>query len=201
MKEVEKAYLAGLLDGEGSICILHWVPKETGKPRVLPMVKLGMHSKEAIDFFAQTTGKNVYHHPGPKGVWSVQLTHKDAASFLEEILPYLITKKIQATFFTFFYNIAFAVSYRGGGSCVPDEIVKLRELGAEIMHLLNKRDSMTFHGKADEFSGLLSPLMQQLKDMITLSQASEGEGSEEGATTRETSPNGNSLHERPPLTH
>lgn len=201
MKEVEKAYLAGLLDGEGSICILHWVPKETGRPRVLPMVKIGMHSKAAVDFFARVTGKNVYHQASAKGTWSTQLTHKDAVDFLEEILPYLVTKKPQALFFTFFYGIAFSQSYRGGGSSIPDEIVKLRSLGAEIMHLLNKCDSMTFHGKADEFSGLLSPLMRQLKDMITLSQASEGNGSEEGATTREMSPNNNSLHERPTLIH
>uniref|UniRef100_A0A6M3K5F2 Homing endonuclease n=1 Tax=viral metagenome TaxID=1070528 RepID=A0A6M3K5F2_9ZZZZ len=201
MKETEKAYLAGLMDGEGSICILNWIPKETGRPRIMPMVKIGMHSKEAVDFFAQATGKNVYHQPGAKGTWSTQLTHKDAVDFLEEIMPYLITKKMQAGFFTFFYKIAFAVNYRGGISGLPLEIVKLRSLGAEIMHLLNKRDAMTFHGKADEFSGQLSPLMQDLKDMLTLSQASEGEGSEEGATTTEVSPNNNPLHESPPLTH
>jgi len=201
MKETEKAYLAGLLDGEGSICIVSYTPKETGRPRVIPSVKIGMHSKAAVEFFAKATGKNMTHSKGSRGGWSCSLNYKDASDFLEEVLPYLLTKRPQALFFLFYYSITFNASYRGGGNRVPDEMVELRTTGANVLRMLNKFDDATFSGKADEFNERLSLEMSKFQDMITLSQASLGENFEEGATTREVSPNNNLPHERPPLIH
>jgi hypothetical protein len=204
MEETDKAYLAGLLDGEGCIYIVSFTPKDTGRPRVIPSVSIGMHSKKAVEFFSEKVGKSLLHPYktlGNRGTWTCRLNYKDAADFLECIMPYLITKKPQAQFFTFFYSIAFSRSYRGGGNSVPEHIVKLRSLGADILSLLNNYDDAPFNSKADELSELLSHKMAEFRDMMTLSQASEGEGSEEGATTRELSPNNNTPHERPPLTH
>jgi len=201
MEETTKAYLADLLDGEGSIGMINFVPKDTGRPRVIPFVTIGMHSKKAIEFFAKAVGKNIHHSKGSKGVYQCRLTSWDAVAFLDAVLPYLITKKPQALFFNFMCSIAFSEDYRGGGSSVPSDIVKLRITGAEVMRLLNQYDDAPFNGKADELSERLSLKMQEFKDMVILSQATEGVGSVEGATTRETSPNSNSPHERPPLIH
>jgi len=201
MTETEKAYLAGLIDGEGSVIICkgyrsHYV--RSGVRRALSKttlahyvcVKIGMNSKETIEYFASKAGAKFDKQ---EGGWTARLYSKQAIAFLREIFPYLITKKKRASFVMWFQENLMT----RGGYRLSDELIKMRELSYEISKQLNNEESLLFHGKPDEFGEQLNLLGKELVGMLTPSQASGGKGSEEGVTTTQVSPNDN-LEQEPP---
>lgn len=202
MDETEKAYLAGLFDGDGSVFMREVFDKSLGRKNVLLEVSFTMQCRDTLEWIAQRFGGKVREPHKDYRAYIYKIGGPRALDIITTIAPYSITKHMQLTFVMWARNTFFQDG-RGGGwrARLSPEILECRHLSCEIMKLLNKRDSMCFYGKSDEFSGRLSPLMKRIKDMITLSQASEGEGFEEGATTRETSPNSNSPHERPTSVH
>uniref|UniRef100_A0A6M3KB98 Homing endonuclease n=1 Tax=viral metagenome TaxID=1070528 RepID=A0A6M3KB98_9ZZZZ len=196
MTETEKAYLAGIIDGEGTITIFSKKDKRHNRSvTTCVAVKVGMQSKEVVTLFAKLGGCKCSKR---SDVWEGVLYQQKAKNFLGEILPYLITKRQRAIFAIWFYEVAFEfTAYRGRKIDAFGH--HFRSLGVKIMQLLNKRETLSFHGKSDEFGERLKPLFNEIEGMLIPSQASQGEGCEEGVTTRETSPNSNSLHERPTL--
>lgn len=94
MKEVNKAYWAGLLDGEGSIVIsksgdnYHFI-------RIMIYQKDPMVLKQAQEEFG--VGSLQTHLMGLGGpVWSWHTTTNKAEKVLREIIPYLRIKRKQA---------------------------------------------------------------------------------------------------------
>jgi len=197
MNETEIAYLAGLFDGEGTIRITQSYIPRLRRKHVTMGIKVGMQSKECVDRFAKLCGVKAKRHGD---VFEVGIWQSKAALVLQQLLPYLSAKKQRAEFAIWFYDVCFGHRPRGAVKLTPYEL-RLRELGAQIMGLLNRRESMTFHGKSGEFGERLSPLVGEFLDMLTPSEASEGIGSEERVTTTQTSPNSNSAQERPDLLH
>jgi hypothetical protein len=109
MDRVMKAYIVGLIDGEGSIFIERSVRKGrlsgvyTGNLRYRLMVQILMCDPEAIAFVAKATGRPIYKKKlGRNGITrrshAYVLTWRNgvAASFLQSILPFLHGKKKQA---------------------------------------------------------------------------------------------------------
>jgi len=203
MEELQKAYLAGLFDGDGSVFMRKVFHKDMNRDNVLVEVSFTLQSMETLEWIAGFFGGTPKQSHSKHRAYSYKRTGKKAIEIVKLIEPYVITKRRQVNFVLFAYNTFFfdARGGRGAHSVLTPELIHLRELSCDIMHLLNKRDSMYFYGKSDEFSGRLTPLMQDLRDMVILSQATEGEGSVEGATTSRVSPNNNPDHERPTLIH
>ena len=195
MNEVDKAYCAGLMDGDGCIQISGSFVPRLNRKHIMLGVKVAMQSLPAVEFFAACVGGSTKLHEGPR-VYECVIWQRKARDLLEQLLPYLRGKKRQAAFGLFFYDVAFSQRPRGAVK-LTDEELAFREVCAEVSSLLNQHDSMAYHGKLGEFRGRLSALTVELQHMFTLSQALEGIGSKEGATTTETSPNSNSPHERP----
>ncbi len=109
MDRITKAYIAGLIDGEGSIYIERSIRKGrlsgqyTGNVRYRLMVEILMCDPEAISFMAKATGRPIYkkklrRNGITRRPYAYVLTWRNsvAASFLKEILPYLQGKKKQA---------------------------------------------------------------------------------------------------------
>lgn len=97
LSEHEAAYLAGIFDGEGSICV--WMNcKRYDNMNVT--VSIGMNDRQAIDLFRAAFGGSItiIKRANPRHRnslrWSVKC--RKAKPVLERLLPYLLIKKQQA---------------------------------------------------------------------------------------------------------
>ena len=89
-KELTKAYIAGLFDGEGIITLTYHSSKDEFRS---PTVSMSNTSYELLDFILKEYGgsivkQKVYkdHH---KQSWSWRLKRRKALNFLSDIAPYM----------------------------------------------------------------------------------------------------------------
>lgn len=147
MEEVKLAYVAGIMDGEGSIMIQRQASKSFMEqraksgcfyPHYAPAIRIGMLEKEALDFIVRSTGigfihqEKPYHHKRPMFRWMIR-SKWEISEFLTLILPYLIVKKKQAKLCLKFVNEW--VSYNGAR--LTPEIQAQRENAWMEMRKLN----------------------------------------------------------------
>ena len=100
MLDINKtAYFAGLIDGEGYIGMQS---TGVGKPKK-PSLEVKMTCKKTIDALQSHFGCGAIRmipppsaNPHYKTQWRWKITHKPAISVIEQILPYMITKKDEA---------------------------------------------------------------------------------------------------------
>jgi LAGLIDADG-like domain len=96
LNKVEKAYIAGIIDGEGTVTLTRKRPNETPSPNVsvanasLPLL---IWAKKKIGGHISTKRKYKSHHRQTY-VWCI--THNKALRFLNEIKAFLIIKRPQA---------------------------------------------------------------------------------------------------------
>jgi hypothetical protein len=110
MEEVKLAYIAGIIDGEGSIMIQRQASKSFMEqraksgcfhPHYSPGVRVGMLQREPLDFIVNTTKigfvheEKPYHHKRPMYRWMIR-TKKEIEEFLPLVMPFLLVKKEQA---------------------------------------------------------------------------------------------------------
>lgn len=107
MEDVKLAYIAGIMDGEGSImlvkaCHASFMKAQNRKyPNYYPNIRVGMIEREALDFIVDTLniGKVVQEksYQNKRPMFRYRLTNKpDVRKFLEIMTPYLMIKKEQA---------------------------------------------------------------------------------------------------------
>ena len=104
MTEVQLAYLAGLLDGEGCITVCQRGRKlKSGTPQHEALVAVGMVDPTAILWALNATGlgrirrhDNTKYNPKWSMAYTWRVSTRDAARLLERVLPYLQLKKRQA---------------------------------------------------------------------------------------------------------
>lgn len=101
----EAAYIAGILDGEGTIVITFREPRKTCREistNLNIQVVVVMTSKETIDWLGATTGTeaNVYftksRNSKHRSSWAWRLPIGEARELLPQCLPYMVTKKRNA---------------------------------------------------------------------------------------------------------
>jgi hypothetical protein len=146
--EVEKlAYIAGIVDGEGSIMIMRQASISFMEQRALrgcfhphyhPCIRVGMQRREPLDFIVNTTeiGKvwveKPYKKQRPMFRWMTR-SKDDITKFLTLILPYLLVKNKQADLALKFVNEW--VSFNGAK--ITPEIQEKRENSWMEMRKLN----------------------------------------------------------------
>lgn len=103
MTEPEKAYLAGIVDGEGSVCVTRVRRKENRSGfRFYATVQITNTSKQLLDWIQKITGLGKIYEISENGMgakrkgyrWKIK--HSQSRQVLESILPYLIIKKDSA---------------------------------------------------------------------------------------------------------
>jgi len=124
--EIELAYMAGIIDGEGSISI-------SGKG-VLTM-SIFMTHKETIAWLAKKLGARTVFTSrtklARKDAYSINICGKNAKAIIEQIKPYMITKKAQA-------ELAMAYPILIQGQHTTDDYTKLsRKVIKNAMDKLN----------------------------------------------------------------
>lgn len=88
--DIDLAYLAGLLDGEGSFMVLR--PKRA-EGRVYPCVSIGMTHKATISWISSLLEINFHTRLNGYGLYyTVYITGCNAVDLSKAVLPYLKTK-------------------------------------------------------------------------------------------------------------
>ena len=101
MEEVEKAYMAGIVDGEGYVGIKKaTLRKDCHHPCYHARIQIRMVDEPAIHFIASTLGGNYYsekpHAEKGKPLFCYQASDLRAGEILRTLLPFLRVKKAQA---------------------------------------------------------------------------------------------------------
>lgn len=92
MTELEKAYIAGIVDGEGSIMLQKFHSNEYPSP----CVSIASTTYELLDWIKTIIGKGTikqkknYNSSKHKDCYSYILKHNNAIQLIKEIYPYLI---------------------------------------------------------------------------------------------------------------
>jgi hypothetical protein len=103
LSEVQKAYLAGLFDGEGCITILKTSPKRRAiscSYRVT--LEMNMTDGDQMNYLQKITGigyvtrHKVYSRPDCRDRWQWTINKDESVELLYQIYPYLVLKKPQA---------------------------------------------------------------------------------------------------------
>lgn len=100
MTELEKAYIAGIIDGEGTVTLSK--SKHGKRPFVTYqiIVRVGSIDKELLLFLRRSTGKGTIRLSKKtitgKDFFEWNILTKQAVGFLDEILPYLRMKRMHA---------------------------------------------------------------------------------------------------------
>ena len=94
MTELEKSYIAGIIDGEGSIMLQKFHKNQFPSPYVSiasTTIELLEWIKEKVGYGIIKNKKN-YNPENHRNCYSYILKYDDAIKFLEDIYPYLIIK-------------------------------------------------------------------------------------------------------------
>ena len=107
IEAVDLAYLAGLLDADGSISLNKKERINKKKSNVItywPCVQLSQKELSAIDWIAESEGRSIYSgHPNSPLAQPETIMHKimwqgeSAIGLIERILPFLRIKAMQAS--------------------------------------------------------------------------------------------------------
>jgi hypothetical protein len=134
LKEAKKAYLAGIIDGEGTVTLTKHHRNETPSPSV----SVANNNLELLEWIKGLVGgtiiskkkRKVHHHDSY--AWTIR--SDKAIKLLKDIKRYLIVKKPQADLIIKKYK---SVTHRSG-KYTPEMLEKKMCLVAEI-RILNKR--------------------------------------------------------------
>ena len=119
-------YMAGIIDGEGTVRIAKSIPKN-GRVHYSPNVQVSMVDKEPLQLFAVLYGGNItLQKPAKEGyqpVYNWQASNKDRAEkLLTDVRPYLLIKKRQADLLLEFISVFPRYGPRGSNSESEKEI-------------------------------------------------------------------------------
>lgn len=105
-EDVKLAYIAGLIDGEGTISLNKQTEKAHPQwnPKYTPYIGFTNTNLEALELVGDFLGSNVRHHVGSKDGFKgnkecfrvVKNGKNNVRKLLEKLLPYLVIKKKQA---------------------------------------------------------------------------------------------------------
>lgn len=105
MLETEKAYIAGLIDGEGHIGIYR-----ESRGCLRPQVRIEMQDKELVEWLHSITGaggttRTITRNGYKYHTYAIKWSARKAAALLVEVLPYLRAKRKQAEIFLEFCTL------------------------------------------------------------------------------------------------
>lgn len=133
----QQAYLAGFIDGEGTITVSIRKNKATpwtGGSPITPLIIITNTNKEIIDHFHTILyGSTIKTHGGPgirdKDVWVLQIAKLlDVKALLEQISPYLFVKRKQAELLLEFCNLRLKDKWMRYNPRLFDIAKEIREL-------------------------------------------------------------------------
>lgn len=134
--KLSNAYLAGLVDGDGSINIYHDKLNSKKSPCYIPRVSVGMTSEALIRSLHNKFGGtfHIQDFNRWKRMYYWQVANAGAKKFLERIKPHLVVKKRQAKL-----ALKLIASKAGRTAAVSTKLNRKRAGWHEACRVLNKR--------------------------------------------------------------
>ena len=155
MTKLELAWAAGLIDGEGCICIVKHPAhqyKRSKTDRYVPLLKVTMCSKETIDvlynIFKMGSRSERKQLPRASDSYTWLCNSQQVAPVLRKILPYLVTKQEEAD--VMLEYLALPASPRGGSKgtkATTNELLEDRERLYWKLRSLKSRFQFRSRGK------------------------------------------------------
>lgn len=132
MRDTDVAWLAGIIDGEGSVSVHSVLGKYAS-----PNIQVGMTHRGTIEKIRSLVGGKVVLRPSPnkrwKPCWMWNVYGQDASRVASIVLPYVVTKRPQITLLT--------MMPAGSKTYGEESNVALRYWFAEASYGLNQRGS------------------------------------------------------------
>jgi len=130
MTETEKAYIAGLVDGEGCICLHRNHFKDRKTTLYCPRVSIVNTDRDIMDWLILTIGDGkVFSRK--RGQWKRghdwYINGKKCGAFLTEILPYLRIKRLKAELVIQYCNTLLERTNCVKGRKLSPEVIDFRE--------------------------------------------------------------------------
>ena len=142
-KSMNRAYVAGLLDGEG--CVTLEATRRTGKVFIYPRIYVGMsaRARAVLDMLQADFGgrikkvirHSIKHHEGA----TLTICGTGAILLLKEVLPFLILKKNQAKLAVAAHNLLESRRQMAYGKMWTPALTRKMETMLLQMKTLNKR--------------------------------------------------------------
>lgn len=131
------AYAAGIIDGEGCICIGCSLTRRK-TPVYSFVVEVQMSDREAIDWLHKTFGGSLYEYLkfGRRKVYRWQVGTNNAKRFLMTVIPYLKVKQKQAELAIEFQNARSCTWHCGNPK--PQELIELEKSQYEKLKRFHK---------------------------------------------------------------
>jgi len=154
LTETEKAYLAGLFDGDGCVIINKIELPGRPNPAYCLNVQYAQKERSILDRWQERTGLgNVYEHK-PTGGAQWCMSSQDAETFLTMLLPYLDLKRTEAEI-----GLKFRKTQHGRARCkaTPAPVIELREHYRQAMKdaKQNRGDDVELSPELQEYEAAL----------------------------------------------
>lgn len=157
LSETDKAYLAGFIDGEGSISIRRYNPKPDHRESWGIVIRISNLNKRVLEYVSEKAGQgtiqkikmNKYKgRENQRDYYQFSVHSKRAAILLQEILPYLKIKQKQAKIAIGFQKLIRYDWTRKdlprGFSYIPEENLQKRWILWEECRKLNSRGLINY---------------------------------------------------------
>lgn len=146
--EADRAWLAGWLDGEGTISFVKRDRGPDHTPTHDCRVFFTNTDREPMDYFAGISGGRVYKHDdgqrenryGSRTVYRWQMGTHDGALLLRELFPHLRTKRKQASLIWTLYT---TLRHKNGHARTPEPVITRRAEIAEMVRRLNAGEDVS----------------------------------------------------------
>ncbi len=148
-EETFLAYLAGVMDGDGSFSIMRKVDDPNRSPLYFPVIQLANACKELVKMIHQRVGgsyflrkERVLKDGGARKAshqWKLEKSNS-CLPFLEKIIPYLKIKKERAEFLR---DFIIANPFKRGSNKLSQDILNARESAYLKMRQFNDKRSIT----------------------------------------------------------
>jgi DNA modification methylase len=147
-ERVDRAWLAGLVDGEGCLSILETRSPHGSGNSYPPILQIRMCDPECIDRAKSVTGfveSSILQHPpsqgGVRGSYQWRLHGEKAAQITAEIFPYLCIKRRQAVILWNHQQIRNSYETKRGVQ-IPDDAVQKQKECRRLIRTLNQKKSV-----------------------------------------------------------
>jgi len=152
--ETDRAWLAGFLDGEGTITFVERDRGENHASTHDARIFITNCDDTPLRHFAEMTAGNVYQHDGERDnrfgsrpCYRWQMGTHDGALLLRELYPFLRTKRKQAVLIWTLYT---TLRHKNGHARTPDDVIDKRQSIAGMVRSLNRGESVDLPQWVDE---------------------------------------------------
>lgn len=132
--DTQAAWLAGIIDGEGCIAVMRQVRADRPSVRYWITLRISMVHYPTLENIQQITGLSKVHarkgskprQPNERQPWYWNVASREAAAVLTRVLPFLVTKRIEAELTLEFWYLPRAFFPKGGAN--PETQAKREQL-------------------------------------------------------------------------